>query len=111
MTHMDTIAIKLDPELLTNPNADMRYALPDLLTERSGGVIKDDGYDYVDPTNELILFLKVEDVGRATACIADVIANVRVLENDLRPAATVAIQRGDKFEVIYPADSSEEFVV
>jgi hypothetical protein len=106
-----TIAIKLEPVLLTHPDADMRYALPDLLAERSGGVIEDDGYDYVGPSNAMVVFLKVNDLARATACIADVIANVRVLENDLRPAATVAIERGGKFEVIYPPDSREEFVL
>jgi hypothetical protein len=108
---MDTIAIKLDSARLTNPDADMRYTLPDLLAERSGGVIKGDGYDYVGPSNAMVVFLKVSDLERATSCIADVIANVRVLENDLRAAATVAVQRGEKFDVIYPADSREEFVV
>lgn len=108
---MDTIAIKLDSALLTNPDADMRYTLPDLLVERSDGVIESDGYDYVGPSNAMVVFLKVSDLDRAKSCIADVIANVRVLENDLRPAATVAIQRGDRFEVIYPVDSPEEFTV
>lgn len=108
---MDTIAIKLDPSLLANPDADLRYQLPDLLAERSGGVIKDDGYDYVGPSNAMIVFLQVSDVDLATACISDVIANVRLLRNDLRAAAIVAIRRGDKYEVIYPEGSREEFVV
>ena len=108
---MDTIAIKLDPDRLANPVADMRYILPDVLAERSGGVIQDDGYDYVGPSNFMVVFLKVSDVDRAMSCITDVITNVRVLENDLRTGATVAIQRGDKFVVAYPADSQEEFVV
>ena len=110
-TRMDTIAIKLDPTLLTNPDADLRYTLPDLLAKRSGGVIEDDGYDYVGPSNAMVVFLKVSDLERATSCITDVIANVRVHENDLRTAATVAVKRGEKFDVIYPADSREEFVV
>jgi hypothetical protein len=108
---MDSIAIKLDPALLTNPDADMRYTLPDLLAERSGGVIEADGYDYLDPSNVMVVFLKVSDLALATSIIIDVITNVRVLENDLRTGATVAIQRGEKFEVIYPANSREEFVV
>lgn len=108
---MDTIAIKLEPMLLTNPDADMRYTLPDLLTERSGGVIQNDGYDYVGPSNTLVVYLRVSDLERAKACIDDVITNVRVLNNDLHGAVTVAVQRGDKFEVIYPIDCREEFVV
>ena len=108
---MDSIAIKIDPALLTNPDADMRYALPDLLSERSGGVIQDDGYDYIGPSNLMVVFLRVTDLERARACITEVITSVRVLENDLRHAATVAIQRGEKYETIYPAENQEEFVV
>lgn len=108
---MNTIAIKLDPALLTNPDDDIRYELPDLLAERSGGVIKDDGYDYVGPADAMVVFLKVDDLELAMSCVTGVITTVHVLENDLSRAATVAIQRGDKFEVIYPADSQEEFAL
>jgi hypothetical protein len=108
---MDTIAIKLEPTLLANPDADMRYRLPDLLAERSGGMIEDDGYDYVGPSNALVVFLRVSDLEQAWAVIHDVVTNVRVLDNDLQGAATVAIQRGEKFEVIFPPDNQEEFVI
>ncbi|HEX3625842.1 MAG TPA: hypothetical protein VH280_10500 [Verrucomicrobiae bacterium] len=108
---MDTIVIKLEPALLTNPDADMRYALPHLLAERSGGVIEDDGYDYVGPSKALVLYLMVRDLEQAKKCISEVIVNVRVLDNDLGRAATVAVQLGDKFEVIYPANWREEFVI
>lgn len=108
---MDTVAIKLEPTLLTNPDADMRYTLPDLLVERSDGVIQDDGYDYVGLSNAMVMYFRISDLERATACINDVITNVRVLDNDLRRAATVAVQRGEKFEVIYPANCREVFVV
>jgi hypothetical protein len=36
---MPTIAVRLDPQLLDNPDADIRYRLPELLSERSAGVI------------------------------------------------------------------------
>ena len=114
-TDMDTIAIKLEPGLLTNPDLDIRYTLSDLLAARCGKVIQDDGYDYVGspatPASPMVIYLKASDLERAKACIIDVITNVHVLDNDLRRAATVAVQRGDKFEVIYPADGREEFVV
>jgi len=108
---MNTIVIKLEPARLTNPDLDLRYRLPSLLAERSEGVIKDDGYDYVGPSQAMALFLEASDLKRAIACIMDVIANHHVLENDLRFAATVAVQHGDRFDVIYPADCQEEFVV
>jgi hypothetical protein len=53
----------------------------------------------------------VRDLEQAKKCISEVIVNVRVLDNDLGRAATVAVQLGDKFEVIYPANWREEFVI
>jgi hypothetical protein len=51
---MHTIAIKLHAEHLANPDLDIRYVLPNLLKERSGGIISDDGYDYVGDDNDLV---------------------------------------------------------
>ncbi len=44
---MRMIVIRLDPQLLSNPDADLRYRIPELLAQRSEGAITDDGYDYV----------------------------------------------------------------
>lgn len=104
---MEIVAIKIEPTLLINPDADLRYKLPDLLAERSKAVIQDNGYDYVGPSNALVLYLRVSNLESAITCINDLIANVRVLDNDLRPAVTVAIKRGDEFEVLYPTQGTE----
>jgi hypothetical protein len=106
---METIAIKLDAARLTNPDTDIRYTSPNLLAERSGGVIQNDGYDYVGDSNDLVIFLKVSDLPRATDCITGVITSVRVLGNDLSNGAIVAVKRGDTYTVIYPAESQESF--
>src|SRR5436305_1272890 len=81
---MPTVVVRLDPRLLRNPDADLRYHLPDLLAERSGGVIRDDGYDYVGEGPLLVLFLKASELEPALACVLDVVQNARVLSNDLR---------------------------
>ncbi len=99
---MPTITLRLDPQLLDNPDADIRYRLPDLLVERSRGVISDDGYDYVGTQPLLVLFLKTSKLKQALACVLDVIENVRVLDNDLRRGVVVAIERSGGREVIYP---------
>jgi hypothetical protein len=108
---MQTIAIKLRADRLTNPDLDIRYTLPDMLKERSGGVISDDGYDYVGHDHDLVLFLRVTESERAAACIIDVISTIHVLGNDLREAAVVAVEGRDGYQVIYPPDSHEEFRV
>jgi hypothetical protein len=43
---MAMVMLQLDPARLSNPDLDIRYALPDLLVERSSGRLTDDGYDY-----------------------------------------------------------------
>src|SRR5262245_47720955 len=107
---MATLVLRLDPQLLDNPDADIRYHLPGLLTERSGGILRDDGYDYVGEQPLLVLFLKTSRLEPALACVLDIIENVRVLENDLRPAAIVAIERKDGHEVVYPPSFEGQFL-
>src|SRR5262249_25029749 len=107
---MHTVVLRLDPSLLDNPDLDLRYALVDLLAEQSGGVIADDGYDYVQDSNLLLLFLKASRPQVALACVLDVIENVRVLGNDLRQGVVVAISKGAKYEVVYPPNFQGPFL-
>lgn len=107
---MATVVMRLDPRLLDNPDADIRYRLPDLLSERSAGVITDEGYDYVDEGPLLLLFLKALELGPALACVLDVVQNVRVLDNDLRSAAVVAIEHDGAYDVVYPPNFSGPFL-
>lgn len=55
---MIDIAIRLNPQQLANPDLDIRYLLPDLLAQQSGGQIQDDGYDYVGSIPFLVVFLR-----------------------------------------------------
>ncbi len=99
---MATLAIRLDPQLLENPDADLRYQLPDLLAERSGGIIRDDGYDYVGPQPLMVVFLQASSLQPALACVLDVIENVPVAGGALRPGAVVAVENETGWEVVYP---------
>jgi hypothetical protein len=107
---MHTIVLRLDPGRLENPDLDIRYDLPDLLAERSGGGIANDGYDYAGDRPFLVLFLKAADLDSALACVRDVIENVRVLGNDLRAAAVVAVRGAGGDEVVYPAGFAGPFL-
>jgi hypothetical protein len=44
------------------------------------------------------------------ACILDVVQNVRVLDNDLRRAAVVAVEHEDGHDVEYPPDFTGTFL-
>jgi len=107
---VERIVLRLDPRLLANPDADIRYQLPDLLAERSAGAIVDNGYDYVGEPPLLVLFLNVIEVEPAMACILDVVENVRLLDNDLRKAVAVAVERAEGHEVVYPRGFTGSFL-
>lgn len=105
----ETIATGIDPQRLDNPDADIRYKLPDILVEQSAGLIVDDGYDYVGSQPLLVMFLKCTDLQKAISCVLHVIQHVRPFGNDLRPATTIAILRDGECKVIFPAGFSGGF--
>ena len=55
------IIISLDPEKLSNPNADLRYDLPDKIEELSDNRITDSGYDY-DNKNIMYVFMESKNI-------------------------------------------------
>lgn len=90
---MHTIVLRLDPAKLANPDADMRYILPDFLAEKSGFLIQDDGYDYEDETDAMLLYLKTADVEKALVFINDVFAGTRILDNDLKNVVEIIVDK------------------
>jgi hypothetical protein len=79
---MTNLIVRLDPRLLDNPDANIRYVLPELLAERSGGLICDAGHDYVGESAGHIS-RGISDGDTALACILDVVENGHVLDNHL----------------------------
>lgn len=89
---MHTITLRLNPAKLANPDLDIRYVLPNLLVEKSESLIQDDGYDYEeDGTDVMLLYLQTMNLEKALICIYDVIANIRVLGNNLNDAVEIII--------------------
>lgn len=74
---MPTIAIRLDPTALTNPDVDLRSLLPDLIATASNGAVSDEGYDY-DDDHRLVIYM-------ATSHVAAAIEAVRVVVESQRP--------------------------
>ena len=65
--------------------------LPDLLAERSGGLIEDGGYEYEDGSDALLICVQTEDLDRALVEIASLVEGERVLGNDLRDGMEVVV--------------------
>ena len=57
---MQTIVIVLNAAKMTNPDLDIRYALPDRIQEFTNNEIQDNGYDYLSDI-ELGLWLETND--------------------------------------------------
>jgi hypothetical protein len=105
---MHTIVLRLDSRQLDNPDVDIRYQLPDLLAERSGGVISDDGYDYVGAY--MVLYLRSSDIEQSLAWVLNVVNNDRVLDNDLQRGVVVAVKREGSYQVVYPQNFEGPFL-
>ena len=54
---MPSIVIRIRPGDLTEPDLDIRYKIPDLLKERSKGLLVDYGYDFEIKTDAIQIFL------------------------------------------------------
>ena len=108
-----TVILRLDPAKLGDPDLDIRYVLPELIVERSGGRLTDEGYDYADDggggaTPCLLLFLGAADADAALPGVLEILKSERVLENDLSDVA-VAVEDGDEFRVVHPPGFDGEF--
>lgn len=93
---MKHLVLTLDPEKLQNPDLDLRYVIPDLLSARSDGNIKDNGYDYENQENPnsplLAIFLTATDLPAALTTIGQLVLNEEVLGNDLSSAAVLYLE-------------------
>jgi hypothetical protein len=106
---MASIVIKLDPEKLSNPDLDLRYVLPDLIIEKSGNLIQDDGYDYGEKTEAMLVYLKTEDLEKALPFVIDTIENEIVLGNSLKGIVIVATGDDNNYTVVYPPGLEQPF--
>ena len=83
------IVITLDPQLLDNPDADLRYILPDYIQEKTEGALKDDGYDYGEG-DVMQIFMSVRDGIEDPVSIAKTaISGIELLGNRIDRAVQI----------------------
>jgi len=99
---MSSLLIRLDPTKLVNPDADIRYLLPDLLARESGGRLTDDGYDY-DDQQRLLIFMNSADFTGLMPLVLRVLETQPVLGNTLADTAELAVGGPTDFEVVFPS--------
>ncbi len=106
---MITIAIKLDPEKLENPDTDLRYAIPQTVSEQSSVKITDEGFDYLND-GSMAVFIGVQTRSDVSE-VLDVLKNERILENRITDSAIVGVDEGQGYDVVFPEGYEEDFVI
>ena len=105
---MHEIVIQLSPERLSNPDLDLRYVIPDTLSEIADGdlEVQDNGYDYSELGNSLNLFLLVSDVAAFATQTTDYLAKNKLFGNDVLPACKIVwIKGANQFTVLHSYDN------
>jgi hypothetical protein len=108
-----TIAIKLDPARLNNPDLDIRYNLSDLIEAATMGQISADGYDYVEEDNNpIVVFLKSAQPLEDVKVVLDVLRQNTVCGNDLLPVVVVAVSdETGRYVVVHPPGAAPDFKI
>ena len=105
---MPTIAIQLNPALLTNPDLDIRYVLPETIVQSSGSLLSADGFDYGRTSDRMTIFLKTEDVEAAMPVVLKALEAEMLGNRLLNEGVTVAFAASDhcsedgEYTVCYP---------
>ena len=87
---MQTIIVLLNAEMMTNPDLDIRYTLPERIEEYTNNQVKDNGYDYLSNT-KLGLWFETDNAVNNVEKIIQLINAERFLENDLSKVAEIYI--------------------
>ncbi len=87
---MQTIIVLLNAEMMTNPDLDIRYTLPERIEEYTNNQVKDNGYDYLSNT-KLGLWFETDNAVNNVEKIIQLINTERFLENDLSKVAEIYI--------------------
>lgn len=107
---MATIAIRLDPQYLANPDLDLRYVLPDTIVSLAKGLVQDDGYEYGLQSNVMFIFLHTTSPTEAVPVVLNVLCHTPLLGNDLSRGSIVAVspvdhdEQSSNFTSVFPSD-------
>ncbi len=108
---MESFVICIAPELLTNPDLDICYELPEILSKESSGLIQSEGYEYTDDQKAILMHFAAHRLDKALPVVVEVIEQIEVLDNDLKKSAIVAVENGEHYDVVYPLGYKGKFTL
>ena len=100
---MASIAIKLNPENMSNPDADLRYLIPKRIQEVYNESIMEDGYDYLDD-GSMVIYLATDDPDAGVMKVIALLQNEQMLDNNILESAIIGLDKGSGYTVVFPAD-------
>jgi hypothetical protein len=103
-----TIAVRIDPAGLVNPDLDLRYILADRITETTKST-SEDGYDYVGDEPALVLYFTTDNPDEDVEAIIKLLRGEVFLGNNLASSISIAVQSDREFEAGFPIDASGPF--
>ena len=96
---------------MPNPDADLRYQIPDLIADSTNGRIRDDGYDYVDG-DIMIVYLSCDDPASGVADVIETLRANEICDNHILDSAVIGISTdATTFKVVHPPGNEGEFTV
>jgi hypothetical protein len=108
---MESFVVCIASELLTNPDLDICYELPDVLSRESHGAIQGEGYEFTDDRKAILMHFAADRLDKVLPIVVDVIERVEVMENDLKKSAIVAVENGENYDVVYPLGYKGQFTL
>ena len=103
---METIIILLSPQKRKNPDADLRYIIPERIEEISENTIQSNGYDYLKD-NTLAIWLSTNSYRKALPKIITLFEQETFLENDISKTVSIYASKQENADLeqckkIYP---------
>ncbi len=99
---MALIVIEVDPEQLSDPDLDVRFALPELLEAASAGSVTGAG-DGVDEDERVHIYLDTADLVAGVRLITQILQS-RLLEGEDLSRCRIGVRNapGQPFDVVFP---------
>ncbi len=105
---MTSIAIKPAPSRMANPDADMRYQIPQRIEQATANAVIDDGFEYLDD-DKMVIFLRTSSPDDDT--VIDILSEESFCENMILETGVVGVDSGSGYTVIHPQNYTGDFEV
>lgn len=109
---MESIIFQLHPDWLNNPDADLRYLIPEELEKLSTNTLKiaDDGYEYDDEDEYMFIFISTTDSLAFLKTAKDYLAKHNILDNNILNSCIIAKKKGpDNYEILHKFNDEVKF--